>query len=80
MARFPSANNGGIRADHGTRKMTLSEKAPPVVEAALVGGEARNGSSIPPLLPQHVADLRASGLSDATIRRWGCYSVDTDQK
>jgi hypothetical protein len=32
------------------------------------------------LSPNHRADLRASGLSDETIERWGCYSVEPDQK
>jgi hypothetical protein len=38
-----------------------------------------NGSShdSPTLLPQHLADLRASGLSDDTIRRCGFHSVIT---
>ena len=27
------------------------------------------------LLPQHLEDLRRSGLSDETITRWGCYSI-----
>jgi hypothetical protein len=38
-----------------------------------------NGSShdSPALLPQHLADLRASGLSDDTIRRCGFHSVIT---
>jgi len=27
------------------------------------------------LLPNHLDDLRRSGLSDDTIGRWGCYSV-----
>lgn len=32
------------------------------------------------LLPQHLEDLRGSGLSDWTIAQWGCYSITTDQR
>ncbi len=31
------------------------------------------------LLPHHLDDLRRSGLTDETIRRWGCYSIEADQ-
>ena len=32
------------------------------------------------LLPNHLDDLRASGLSDLTVEQWGCYSITADQK
>jgi hypothetical protein len=31
--------------------------------------------SVQGLLPQHLEDLRRSGLSEETIARWGCYSI-----
>ena len=31
------------------------------------------------LLPNHLEDLRRSGLSNETIKRWGCYSITSDQ-
>ena len=39
-----------------------------------------NSSTAKRLLPNHVDDLRRSGLSDETISRWGCYSIAADQK
>jgi hypothetical protein len=42
--------------------------------------ESENTTSLMILLPNHRADLRASGLSDVAIERWGCYSVEVDQK
>src|ERR1700688_1847200 len=50
----------------------IDEGAPPAVT------EWRN--DLARILTHHLADLRASGLSDETINRWGCYSVDYDQK
>lgn len=37
-------------------------------------------TSLLQLLPHHREDLRRSGLSDETIARWRCYSVEADQK
>src|ERR1700746_946085 len=31
--------------------------------------------SVQPMLPNHIDDLRRSGLSEETIARWGCYSI-----
>jgi Protein of unknown function (DUF3987)/Domain of unknown function (DUF3854) len=57
----------------------VPQNEPLVAEgAAPAVTEARN--DISRILPKHLADLRASGLSDATISRWGCFSVDYDQK
>jgi hypothetical protein len=42
--------------------------------------ESEDVTSLLILAPNHRADLRASGLSDVTIERWGCYSVEADQK
>ena len=59
--------------------MTLPENEQLVEEATHPAiTEARNNCSR--VLPNHLSDLRASGLSDETINRWGCYSVDYDQK
>lgn len=30
------------------------------------------------LFPKHLDDLRGSGLSDATIESWGCFSIDQE--
>jgi hypothetical protein len=61
------------------KKMTLPENEQLVEEGtALVISEPRN--DLARILPKHLADLHASGLSDETIKRWGCYSVDYDQK
>jgi hypothetical protein len=50
----------------------IAEGAPPAIT------EVRHDFAR--ILPNHLADLRGSGLSDETINRWGCYSVDYDQK
>ena len=39
-------------------------------------GEARRDAASPHLLPQHLADLRKSGLSDAQITACGFYSEE----
>jgi len=31
------------------------------------------------LLPNHLDDLRSSGLSDSTVEQWGAYSIQADQ-
>jgi hypothetical protein len=38
------------------------------------------GTGLLRLLPQHIADLTASGLNDKTISTWGAYSIEIDQK
>ncbi len=41
-------------------------------------------TALPPaldrLFPQHLTDLQNSGLSDETITRWGCYSIEREQR
>lgn len=38
-----------------------------------------SGNRLMTLLPHHRKDLQSSGLSDRTIERWGCYSIEADQ-
>lgn len=48
--------------------------------SSLAANPTAINSDLQQLLPHHRADLRSSGLSDETIRAWGCYSIQADQK
>jgi hypothetical protein len=47
--------------------MTTSSQSAPVAPSVVDNGL--------PLAPEHVTDLRASGLADAVIREMGVYSL-----
>jgi hypothetical protein len=63
----------------GTREQVMT---PPTVTKPIAVGEttATGHEPLSRLLPHHLECLHGSGLSDATIADWGCYSIEPDQK